>query len=100
MLKKNLVITWGVRVVMYIILAHQNSEVVSTVGRYVINSASAESAVQASQLSGELILVAITELSKLILAIVMWVMVELTVKEVFRKKKVVSSEIVVEGVYK
>ena len=77
-------ITWCVRIAMFIGVAVQNKKVADIYPIYLDELETAESAVQASQLSGEMALVGMVELSALLVAIVFWVMIELTLKEIFK----------------
>lgn len=84
-------VTWAVRIAMFLAIASQKSKVVDIYYDYLRQVADVESAVQASQLSGEGVLLSIVWFAKLIFVIVLWAMVELTLKEIFkifnRKKK-------------
>lgn len=78
-------ILWITRSLMLIAIILQNASVVGVGVTYLGESIYAQSAVQASQLSGELLLVAVGEMSKLILTVVLWVMLELTLREMLSK---------------
>jgi hypothetical protein len=81
------IVKLGVRITMFIALSMQNKTVADIYDTYLGGMGGVQSAVQASQLSGEMALIGMVELSNILVVIVFWVMVELTVHGAYKNSK-------------